>query len=84
MPSTEELRAQLAMVELEERLVALKADPDTDPEVLAECKVALREARVRFRTFREGGRPEPAPGDAVATPGTVATSATVERPGGEQ
>lgn len=70
MPSSEELRAALAVAELEEELVAAKADGPADRDL----KLRLREARRAFRELREG-RPV-GPGDA--RPETVKASAKVK------
>ena len=80
MSRGDELRArqeaELAVVELEEELVALK--DGGDPEALRECKLALREARQAHRQLREG---DPA-GDGEARPATVQAAAAVRGPGG--
>ena len=49
MPTADELRAQLAVAELEEELVAAKADGD----VPTELKLKLREARRAHRELRD-------------------------------
>jgi hypothetical protein len=79
MSRADELRAELAVVELEERLAALKADPDRDPEAYRAAKEALRQARVTHRTLRAGKPAE----EGVARPSTVKAKAGVKRPGGE-
>lgn len=70
MPSADELRAALAVAELEEQLAAAKA---TDDGPSAELKLALREARQTYRQMREG---YPA-GEGDARPATVETTAGV-------
>lgn len=74
--------AELAVVELEDRLLDLKADPEADPAELAQAKLDLREARRAFRELREAAPPEAAGGAAVARPVTVKASTSVKRPGG--
>jgi hypothetical protein len=83
MGRADELRAELLVLELEERLVELKADPAVAPEDLQACKLALREARQVHRTLREAAPPEAAAGDAVARPATVKATSSVKRPGGD-
>jgi len=61
--------AELAVVELEDQLVAAKAG-DGD---LAQVKVELRRAREHYRRLRDAGGAEPAAGDGVARPATVET-----------
>lgn len=70
MPTADELRAALAVAELEEELAAAK---DTDDGPGAELKLALRDARQTFRQMREG---YPA-GEGEARPATVETTTTV-------
>ncbi len=70
MPTADELRAALAVAELEEQLAAAKA---TDDGPSADLKLALREARQTYRTMREG---YPA-GEGEARPATVETTTTV-------
>lgn len=70
MPSADELRAALAVAELEEQLAAAKA---TDDGPSAELKLALREARQTYRQMREG---YPA-GEGEARPATIETTAGV-------
>ena len=69
MPSSEELRAQLAMVELEEALVAEK-DAADDNAASKDTKAELREARRVYRELRAGHDPyeDAEPGDAVVQP----------------
>jgi hypothetical protein len=82
MGRADELRAELAAAELEERLVALKADPKADPDEVQQAKYALRDARRVFRQAREAAPPETAAGDAVARPEPVKAKTSVKRPGG--
>lgn len=78
MSRADELReryeAELAVVELEDELVRLKAE-GADNDVLRDCKTRLREARYAFRSQREA--------DAVVTPAAVEAKAAVITPGGE-
>jgi hypothetical protein len=83
MGRADELRAELAAAEFEERLVALKADPKADPEELRRTKHELREARRVFRQAREAAPPEEAAGDAVARPAAIKAKSSVKRPGGD-
>lgn len=86
MGRAEQLRAELAVAELEEELVAVKGDPDADPAQLQATKYALRDARQAFRTLRDGTPPEDAieaTGDGVARPATIRAKAGVKRPGGD-
>ena len=73
--------AELAMVELEDELVRLKGLKRPDQAKLRETKLALREARQRFRETRSGV--PAAPGDAVASPATVEATARAADLGGE-
>jgi hypothetical protein len=66
----DELRAELALLELEDEFVAAKASG----EVTREQKAALREARRAFREQRSGG--------AVASPDVIETKAVVAESGG--
>lgn len=70
MPSVDELRAALAVAELEEELAAAKG---TDPGPTAELKLALRDARQTYRQMRES---YPA-GEGDARPAVIETAATV-------
>jgi len=70
MPSVDELRAALAVAELEEQLIAAKA---TDDGPTAELKLALRDARQTYRLMREGYPT----GEGEARPATIETAATV-------
>lgn len=74
MSRVEELRArlggELAVAELEDELVAAK-ESETDPELLRDLKLRLREARREFRTERAGG--------AAAAPAPVEVATTVEK-----
>lgn len=75
MPGTDELRAALAVAELEEELVAAK-DGDTDAVEYRDLKLRLREARQAYREQRSG---QPAAeGDAVASPDTIEATAAVK------
>jgi hypothetical protein len=70
MPNADELRAALAVAELEEQLIAAK---ETDDGPSAELRAALREARQTFRQMREGypvqaGEARP---DAITATATV-------------
>lgn len=83
MSHAKELRdrhqAEIAVAELEEELVRLKGLKRPDEAKLRQTKLDLREARQRFRELRSGA---PVPdGDAVATPDTIETSATVGEEG---
>jgi hypothetical protein len=72
MKSVEELRAELAVAELTEKLIAAKAagDVETKKAVAAE----LRAAREQHRTAYP---PAPAgPGDAVAAPAPIVAGFT--------
>ena len=62
--------AELAVVVLEEQLVAAKVAG----EVPRELKDQLREARQTYRAMREG--------DAVVSPSVIEATAAVEKPGG--
>lgn len=70
MPTADELRAALAVAELEDELAAAKLTPDGPS---AELKLAVREARRVYRQMREGY--PPAPGEA--RPATIETTAGV-------
>lgn len=69
MPTTEELRAALAVAELEEQLIA---DKDGDGPS-AELKLELREARRVYREMRE--QYPPTPGEA--RPATIDAASEV-------
>lgn len=75
MSRVEELRArysaELAVAELEDQFVAMKADPDADPGELGALKLHLREARRQFRELRAR--------DAAANPATVQATTSVEK-----
>ena len=73
--------AELAVIELEDELVRLKGLKRPDEAKLRETKLALREARERFRSQRSGV--SAAPGDGVATPATVEATARATDLGGE-
>lgn len=64
------LRAELAVLELEERFVAAKESGEVTPELRAE----LRAARQEFRTLRAGEPPE----DGVARPAAVQSRSAVQ------
>ena len=70
MPSADELRAALAVAELEEQLAAAK-DTDTGPD--HDLKLALRDARQTYRQMREG---YPA-GQGDARPAVIEATASV-------
>lgn len=79
MPSeVEQAEAHVAVLRLEERLRALKADPGTDPDELERVKHDLRAARKEHRTLRE----QALPGAGVVRPATIEADAGVKRPGG--
>lgn len=84
MGRADELEAELAVVRLEERLVALKADPNADDGELREAKHALREARYGHRSLREGFPPEAGEGDATVRPAPLKATATTKSPGGSR
>lgn len=69
MPTSDELRAALAVAELEDELVAAK-DSDIDPEDLRALKHRVRSARQVYRENHRspavGGTAEPAPVTATA------------------
>jgi len=66
--------AELAVVELEDQLVAAKAGGGD----LAVVKAELRQAREHYRRLRDAEGVEPAAGDGVARPAAVDASAGVE------
>ena len=72
--------AELAVVELEDELVRLKNLKRPDEAKLRETKLALREARQRFRSQRSGEAA--ADGDGVASPATVEATARSNSVGG--
>lgn len=75
MPTSDELRAQLAVAELEEELAAMK-DADTDSAEYRDLKLRVRDARQAYReTYR---RPSDAVVDGTAEPATVKASAVVK------
>lgn len=75
MPTSDELRAALAVAELEEDLAAAK-EGDADPDELRELKHQLRAAR---QDYRENYRPvSGAVGDGTAEPEAIQTSSTVK------
>jgi hypothetical protein len=83
MGRREQLEAELAVVELEDRLKEVKADPKATDEELAEVKHALRGARQAHRELREAAPPEESADAAVVRPGTVKAKAGVKTPGGK-
>lgn len=62
--TADELRAALAVAELEERLVAAKEDGTLTPEL----KLELREARRVYREMRAPASADPAPINVSAAP----------------
>ena len=68
----EALDAERAVLDLEDELAAAKEYAMDGPEYM-DLKLRLREARRRFRTFREGGDPA----DGVARPATLETGSEV-------
>lgn len=54
MNRIDQLRAELELAELEEQLVAAKADPDVSADELREVKTQVRAARQTYREAREG------------------------------
>ncbi len=83
MGRREELEAELAYLELGERMVALKQDPNADPAEVQRVKLEHREATRQFRSLRDGLPLEVAAGDAVARPATIKAKAGVKGPGGK-
>jgi hypothetical protein len=73
----DELRARLAgeiaVAELEDKLIAAKADPKVKPEALRDLKVRLRQARAEYRTRRAG--------NGTASAQTVGVSVNVGQEG---
>jgi hypothetical protein len=88
MGRADELRgrqeAELAVVQWEDRLLELKADPAADPAELASVKLQLRQARQAHRSLREAATPEVTAVDGMACPAPVQAKAGVRRPGGER
>lgn len=77
MPTSAELRAQLAVVELEERLVAVKADPKATNEDKRALKAQVRAARQEFReAFPPETRGEPG---STAAPEPVTAGLTAQK-----
>ena len=70
--SRQEIEAELAVLDLEEKLAAAKESPPDSSEY-TELKLQLRQARWVHRTLREGEDP----GEGVARPATVETAATL-------
>jgi chromosome segregation ATPase len=54
MSRTDELRAELELAELEDKLADAKADPKTKGDKLADLKNHVRAARQAYREAREG------------------------------
>jgi hypothetical protein len=79
MSRADELRAELKVAELEEKLAALKGSGDEAK--LRKAKYALRDARQQFRQLRAGMPPDVGEGDAVVRPDTIEAKATVEETG---
>jgi|GEM_PF-3001228 len=73
---TDKLRAQLEMVELEEQLRVAK---NTDEGASDDLRLALREARYRYRTLRDASPDALGPGDAVANPAAIDGSVGVQQ-----
>ncbi len=72
--STDEIRAELAAAELAEQLIAAKADPDFDPDELAQLKTDTRAARQAYRELRSSRGAAP----GTAQPATIETDAEVQ------
>lgn len=70
--SREEIAAELAVLELEDELVAAKEAGAEGPEY-RELKLRLRDARREFRSYREGHEP----GEGEARPATIDTGSEV-------
>jgi hypothetical protein len=81
MGRADELRAELRVLELEERLV--EAKEKAKPEDLQKAKAALREARREHRTLRAAAPPEASAGDATVRPAPVRARSSVKQPGGK-
>lgn len=79
MPTSEELRAQLAMTELEEQLTEAKAG-DVDDAELRDLKRRVRDAREHYRSNYRS--PPDAVGAGTAEPAAIEVSADVQK-GGE-
>lgn len=77
--------AELAMVELEDELLAHKDDPDRPNEgkQYQDLKLKLRRARFQYRTLRDAEPPEETGGHATVRPAPIKASAGVKRPGGK-
>lgn len=78
MPTSEELRAQLAMTELEEQLTEAKA-AGVDPDELRDLKLRVREAREQYRASYRS--PSDAVGDGTAEPASIEMTAGVQEGG---
>ena len=81
MGRLEELDAEREVLVLEEKLLTVKDNPDTPEDEAREVKDALRAARYRFRSLREGAPLEVAAGDAVAKPAPVKAAANAKKGG---
>ena len=80
MSRAEELRAELRVAELEERLIAAKADGSI--EQLPGLKAELRDARRAHREARAAADADLADGDALVRPATVEVVASTNSTGG--
>ena len=86
MSRADQLRAELALAELEDELVAAKGKVERcekcgrrvthDSPDLADLKARVRQARYEARLEREGG--------ATANPATVQVKSSVNKPGGSR
>jgi hypothetical protein len=81
MGRREQIEAELAVIELEERLLTVKDNPDTPEDEAREVKDQLRAARFKYRTLRDGAPLEVAAGDAVAKPEPVKATANAKKGG---
>ena len=66
------IEAERAVLDLEDELTAAK-EADTDPGEYRDIKLRLREARRRFRAYREGDDPV----NGAARPATIETGSEV-------
>ncbi len=71
MPTSDELRAALALAELEDELTAAKGDGPVGRELKDRVRAARQEYREQHRT------PSAGVGDVTAEPDAVAAAATV-------
>lgn len=79
MTDTDQLRAELAVAELQEEFIAAKeryARGEIDFDEFRAIKQKHHDARVAFREGREARAAEVAGGDAAVSPGTVHATAT--------